>query len=375
MTTEILVPDLRDIQGYMRHTGWQEYPPGRAGSLWSKADTQIGVPHNGEHKDAVVGVVERLAFAESRPLRSMAERIRHFRFDIAHLRAVNDFKIADSIPLEAGSVITNSARMMLRSSGTTSRGIRSEIAGSYSKIGDRVVQEARMGHTERGSFIIPVLVKLPEVEEPAVGQGSFVSIAKSAPEPFERRVMRTFAQSLAAVKQLVVEPALEPSIEVLFAIVERGVSREFCWALSRVLEQSAVSKFDTRFSWAESVQHSRSLPESVELDGEAHELVEMTADKLKVHKVEPHQVFSGKIVELRHNTGDAYGWIKVSTIRNNRNSEISVRLPADHYNDAVEWHRDARPVLVEGQIQRAFGQRATVRDPRRCYPVDETFLR
>ncbi|MBY8873731.1 hypothetical protein K7640_18025 [Micromonospora sp. PLK6-60] len=374
MAIKAPVPDLRDVQLYMRHKGWHEYPPGVAGSLWAKDDFQIGVPNRSDQPEIVLGVVERLAMSEELATRKMLDRIRYFRFDITRLRAANDFKITDSIPLEAAATITSSARVMLRSSGTTSLRERGEIGNNYSRRGDKVVENARMGHTENGSFIIPVLVELPEVEEPEGQQEPMVTIERSAPEPFERRVMRTFAQSIEAIQRLIVEPAREPDIDTLIAIVERGVSREFCSALSRVLSEDAVGEFETQFSWAEAVKHSQALPQSVSIDSDAHDLVEKTAEKLRVNKVEPQQIFSGKIVELRHSTGDAWGWIKVSTIRNNRYSEIAVRLPSEHYAEAVSWHRDARPVLVEGQIQSGVGRPLIVRAPKRCHPVDETFL-
>ncbi|MEV7228311.1 hypothetical protein AB0M79_14985 [Polymorphospora sp. NPDC051019] len=374
MAAKASVPDLRDVQLYMRHKGWHEYPPGVAGSLWAKGDFQIGVPHRSDQVEIVLGVVERLARSEELATRKMLDRIRYFRFDITRLRAANDFKITDSIPLEAAATITSSARVMLRSSGTTSLRERGEIGNNYSRRGDKVVENARMGHTENGSFIIPVLVELPEVQEPEDVQEPLVTVERSAPEPFERRVMRTFAQSIEAIQRLIVEPAREPQIDTLIAIVERGVSREFCSALSRVLSEDAVGEFETQFSWAEAVKHSQTLPHSVSIDADAHELIERTAEKLRVNKVEPQQTFSGKIVELRHSIGDAWGWIKVSTIRNGRYSEVAVRLPFEHYAEAVSWHRDARPVLVEGQVQSGVNRPLTVRMPKRCHPVDETFL-
>jgi hypothetical protein len=380
MTTKIYVPDIKDVRDYMRKTGWSEYPPGPAGSLWSKNGSRVGVPNNGKDADTVLGVIQRIAVAEEQATRSMADRIRYFRFDIGRLRAVNDFKISDSIPLDAAATITSSAKTLLRSSGTTSLRETGEIAGRWAKRGDRVAGAARMAHTEDGSFVVPILVRLPEPEIGApTGQldlldGMGPEIERTAPEPFERRVMRTFAQSIEGLKLLIIDPAEEPSIDTLIAVVELGVSREFCVALGKVLAEDAVSEFETRFQWAPAVQHSNTLPESVRIDSEAVDLVEKTAEKLRNNKIEPQQTFSGTIVALRRPTGDAYGWITVSTIRNGRSCEILVRLDAELYGEAVEWHRDARPVLVEGQIQRSFGRPITVRVPKRCHPVDETFL-
>ncbi|MEH0821509.1 hypothetical protein [Micromonospora sp. CPCC 205739] len=374
MTTAPALPELPDLRAFMRHAGWIEFPPGPAGSFWSKNNFRIGVPHDDEDPDIISGVVQRIAAVEQIPLKQMAEQIRYFRFDVTHLRAANDYKITSTIPLEAAATITSAARIMLRTVGTTSQRERGEIAGNYSRRGDKVVEEARMGHTREGSFIIPILIRLPEIDETAMAQAVLPGIERSAPEPLERRVMRTFAQSMEAVRTFVVEPAREPTVASLLDVVERGVSREFCVALSRILSEDSVGEFETKFAWAEAVQHSHVLPTSVKIEAEARDLVHKAAEKLRANRIEPRQVFSGKIVELRHEQGNAYGWIKVSTLRHGRWCEIGVRLPLDHYTQAVSWHRDARPVLVEGQVRSAFGRPLIVNDPVRCHPLDETRL-
>ncbi|WP_203708464.1 hypothetical protein [Asanoa iriomotensis] len=222
--------------------------------------------------------------------------------------------------------------------------------------------------------MIPVLIRLPETDDSATAQQPLPGIERSAPEPFERRVVRTFAQSMDALQTYIVDPAREPTVASLVDAVERGVSREFCMALHRILAEESVSEFETTFEWASAVQHSDSLPSSVRIGADARELLNMAAEKLRAKKVGPRQVFSGKIVELRHEQGDAFGWIKVSTLRNGRWCEIGVKLRLEQYNHAVGWHRDARPVLVEGQVRSEFGRPLVVSDPLRCHPLDESIL-
>src|SRR5689334_5009834 len=93
MPTTVTMPDLPDLRAFMRHTGWEEYPPGPVGSLWSKENFRVGVPHEGDDTDAIVGVIQRIAMVEHQAAAQLAERISHFRFDVTHLRAANDYKI------------------------------------------------------------------------------------------------------------------------------------------------------------------------------------------------------------------------------------------------------------------------------------------
>lgn len=157
-------------------------------------------------------------------------------------------------------------------------------------------------------------------------------------------------------------------------LVERGVSRELCTGLAQILSERAIAEFEARFEWAEASRISDTVPRSVKVNAGAYELVEMAAEKLRQHRIEPRQSFSGKIVELRHDVGDAYGWITISTMRGGRMCEIKVRLLLELYNEAVVWHRDARPVIAEGQIRRSVARRLLVDNPVRCHPVDELYL-
>lgn len=254
---------------------------------------------------------------------------------------------------------------------------RAQIGGSYTRRGDEVIRDALMGHTEKGSFVIPVLVPLAADPVPVVPRQTALddhSFSRVPAEPFERRAVRTFTQSLAAVRDLVVEPAHEPAATELHELVYRGVSREFCSALARILDESSVGEFETRVDWAPAVPGPGATPKSIVVESEAVDLVQKVADKLRQQRIDPSQVFSGTIVQLRHEEDDPFGEISVSTMRCGKMSEILVRLPLEHYTRAWDWYSAGRAVLVEGTIRRGPGRRLMVDSPERCHPIDETFL-
>lgn len=375
------VPSVADLRAYLRLRGWVEQAPGPAGVLWVKDGVRVGVPSELDD-DLARGVVERLARAEQRSPRAVADGVRYLRYDVTHLRAANDYRIVDKIPLDTASKIIASARAMLRATATTARWERAQIGGSYSKRGDDVVRDAFMGHTERGSFIIPVLVPIPEPAEPDIHQLTLdhdphdrAEVHSAPAEPFERRVVRTFAQSMQAVHDVVVEPARVPATDQMHELVYRGVSREFCVALANVLGESAVAEFETHVEWAPTVQAPTTMPQSITIDADAVDLVKAVAEKLRQHKITPRQVFSGTIVQLRHDHfDDPFGEIAISTVRRGRQSEVRVRLPMARYREAWDWHYAGRAVLVEGAVRRTPGRPSIVDDPIRCYPVDDLFL-
>jgi hypothetical protein len=375
---EYALPSIKDLHAYLRFRGWAEQPPGPAGALWVKNGARVGVPVDPE-SDLVRGVVERVALVEGTTPKDLAEAARYLLFDVTYLRAASDYRITDTIPLETAGKIIGSARSMFRATATTARWERAQIGGNYSRLGDDVVRQALMGHTEKGSFVIPVLVPIPEPAEPDVHQDTLdhdgVEFHRASPEPFERRVVRTFAQSMQAVQEIVVDPGREPTTDQVHELVYRGVSREFCSALAGILSQTAVAEFGARVDWAPAVPAPETMPRSINIDADATDLVRRAADKLRQQKIAPKQVFSGTIVQLRHESqDDPYGEIAISTVRRGRPSEVVVRLPLPQYRQAWDWHNAGRAVLVEGTVRRAPGKPLRVDKPRRCHPVDEMFL-
>ncbi|MCP2243352.1 hypothetical protein [Lentzea aerocolonigenes] len=114
------------------------------------------------------------------------------------------------------------------------------------------------------------------------------------------------------------------------------------------------------------------MPRQVSISAEAADLVRFVADRLRQQRVPSKQIFSGTIVQFRHeNRDDPYGEIAVSTMRRGRQSEVRVRLPLDDYRTAWDWHNAGRAVLVEGLIRRSPGKPGIVDDPVRFQPLDE----
>ncbi|GAA2790074.1 hypothetical protein RMN57_22990 [Kitasatospora sp. CM 4170] len=376
-SSPVRLPTLLQLRAYMKHSGWLSQPPGAGGAIWIKGDAKIGIPTLSRNDPVIAkGVLERLAAHERTSAAALAPKIRYHRMDVTLLRAANDHRITDTIPFEAAATVIGSARKLLRAAGTTAWHERGDIGGNYSRRGDEVLKKARMDHTQEGSFIIPVLVPLPEPPEVAGEQMTLpdMELYTAAPEPFERRVTRTFAQSIMAVKEIIVDPERSPSVSDLHTVVERGVSREFCAALAQILAEPAVGEFETTFDWAESLPGPATMPGSISIEHEAHLKIENAAALLKRSRIDAGSTFSGSIIELRRRTDDPYGFVTVSTVRRGRVSEIRVRLPFSHYQAAVSWHRAQRAVIVEGEVAVGVGRRLVVDHPVKCRPIDELQL-
>jgi hypothetical protein len=218
------------VRLYLTSRGWHADPPGSAGALWRRGEDQvIAVPARIPVDSAAWrSVIDRIGVADARSPEDVASSIQLQMTDVTRLRAANDIVISGSIPLPAGVNLVSSAYAMLRAAATASVRPRAHIAGNFSKLADEVVAQARLGHTQSGSYIIPLLMPLtsPPDDRTDAPPVPGMEIERSPIEPSERRVTRTLAQALDAVDRLIVQPARKPRPSDLTSAVVAGVTRE-----------------------------------------------------------------------------------------------------------------------------------------------------
>lgn len=371
-----------EVRAYLQRAGWFPTTRGEAGELWSHdgADHPIAVPYRLVQGGVEwLSVAERLAAFENVAVAAVERALAHAYVDVTRLRAANDIVIAGTIPLAVGTALVTSAAAMVRAAATTAQRLKGDIGGGFSKIGDAIAAEARLAHTEQGSYIVPVLLPLsppPEALPGRSAQGEIkgVEATRSAYEPAERRVSRTLATALAALQQNIVQPAKAVTTRTLHPFVDAGGSRELVVAVSRILDQDAVAEFEASFEWASGVEAPVALPATVKVDSEANELLKKAARLLREDRYSPAQILSGPIVEVRHAPDDPFGEIAIQTVYRRRACEVRLRVTAAEVDEANGWMRAKRAVLAEGEIRSARGRPLMIAKPVRLMPLDETML-
>lgn len=345
---------------YLTATGW--LPPeeiGELGGLWRhpKSHNLLPVP-NELAEDGIDWqvITERVAMLEEASVADVAARLGGEAVDIANLRAARDLVIRDTIPYLAGVTLMQSGWTMLRSSATTALGQRALIR-NYSRIGDELITAARMAHTRRGSYIIPIL--LP-ISEPATAEKSKVEPPPpplpgmditAVPEPPERRVMRTFAEALVMLDNEVVQPEREPRANVDADLIRSGVSHQFVAALHRVLTQESVDEFSAAFEWTPLAGPAPKGLSGVSIPDSASERIGNVARRLK-SRTAPRVVeqFVGPIQGVHRDHDADTGRVRVEIARNGRPTSVSVNVSAQVLDEAWQWARERKTVVVNSRV-------------------------
>ncbi len=343
------------LTAYLQSTGWlAPVEAGPAGGLWKfpGSDLLLPVPH-----ELVTDgldwqrIIERLAEIEGVPDTDIATRLEGRLVDVANIRAANDLVIRDTIPYTAGVTMVRESWTMLRAAATTSLGPKAHIR-RYRPSADLIIEPARMAHTRRGSFIIPIYLPLPEPEK--VTDGLPVDELETAvPESQERRVMRTFAEALAAVDEIAVQPEREPSANGVQDLIRSGLSHEFAASLCRVLAEEAVADFSATFVWAPAGGPAPRTPVTVNIPAAAIERIKRVADKLRqAPTAQQTEYLTGPIVGVHRDDEDRSGVVTVQVSRNARQAHVSVNVSRDRLDEALDWMKARATVVVQSKVHR-----------------------
>ena len=145
--------------------------------------------------------------------------------DVAEWRAVGLHERAISLPLEDGLTLIQSVRNALVAAANSTMQRRAYFGHSTLKIARLHARSVHMGQTRRGSYIVPIISRIPGALEP-VSDVDRLSLEVRA-QPFERRVMAQLAESLAAIREMAVDSSQEPTQRQLNDSVAQGQSRRF----------------------------------------------------------------------------------------------------------------------------------------------------
>jgi hypothetical protein len=346
---------------YLSSTGWiAPANPGAAGGLWRHPDSELLLPLPNELEEGGIDwqrLTERIAIVEDAEIVDVLARLDGRLVDIANLRAANDIVITNTIPFNAGVTLVREGWAMLRSSATTSLGPRAYIR-KYRPAGDQLIESARMAHTKRGSFVIPIHLPIPEpqaaVSTAETGDPAFDGFEIESPESEQRRVMRTFAESLAAIDEVAIQPEREPTTDNVIDLIRAGVSHQFAAALHRVLDEESVAEFSASFEWAPSGGPAPSGTGQISVPAAARERVSTIAKQLKAPA--PQRVteeLTGPIIRVERHTDTDTGVVTVQAVRAGRVAHVNVNVSSDRLDEALVWMRARETVVIQSLVHRS----------------------
>lgn len=209
-----------------------------------------------------------------------------------------------------------------------------------------------MGQTRRGSYIVPVISRVP-VLQPEESEDAPL-FAEQTYQPFARAAMLRLAEGLATLRTLTHGQSVPKRSEVTES-VGAGVSSELCDAVAVVLEAESVDRLDVGFSWAERLPRT-DPPAAVVMEEFAAPAIRLVSSQLKGETVVGRQTFIGYVKGLDRGEDDEIGTITLRALDNDRARNITMDLNDSDYHVASEANAERRMVSVTGVLRREPGR-------------------
>lgn len=260
-------PQPTDVTEWLRLHGWTKSASlGDIAQRWQNNTSAVVVPMLTSSPDFGLRwseMLNRLAGSFDTDPAGVLLAIAKAGSDIAEFRASG--QIDDSIPLGDASKFIDSIRRAMQAAANSVLQPRSYYGHSLPDAARDHARNVRMGQTRRGSYIVPVISRLPILQPEEADDA--VLFDEVGYQPFARSAMLKLAQGLVALRDLT-HASAEPTGSKITEAVGVGLSSELCEAVANTLEMESIVALDVAFTWAERLPAS-SAPESVRLESEA----------------------------------------------------------------------------------------------------------
>lgn len=352
LTGQALLPG--DVTEWLRIHGWARTASlGDIAQRWQNDTTGVMVPMLTQSPDFTLRwseMLNQLANSYETDTAGVLLAVAKSGSDIAEFRASGH--IDDSIPLGDASTLIDSVRRSMQASANSALQPRSYYGHSLPDAARDHARTVRMGQTRRGSYVIPVISRLPILQPDDADDA--VLFEDVTYQPFARSAMLKLAQGLTALRELT-HGSTVPSGSRITEAVGAGVSSELCEAVANTLEAESITALDVAFTWAERLPTS-SAPASVNLASEALPLLRRVGSVLKGEPVIGRQTVIGYVKRLDRGEDDAVGRITLRTLDSDRARNITIDLNDADYHIAGEANTDRRMVAATGILHREPGR-------------------
>jgi len=382
MTSTLQIADIvrafrpLEVASYLRLHGWkqQDKVPEKY-SVWTKRDDGRGefevlLPAASSFSDfarRVRELIETLQAEEGRTLPEILEDVTTPHADIVRAKLAPDGDMNGTLPLEDGANVFQQMRDLMLSAACAAVYPREVFAKRKPDQAMKYLREARIGQTQRGSYVITVLSPVPPV---LVAGNQTVLLAEVEEEPFARKTVRILAEAVAATVEGVQSAAASGKLDALTAGVAKGVSANLCEAILGLNEGSGGRGLEFSFSWAP----SRGAPENVKnvqrLQADSMPYLEETSRHFRqTSELEGAEVL-GVVHRLQHLDGNAGDVTIVGSVDGERRTVVTELDGQAHYL-AIRAYKERLAVRCVGELLKE-GKSYRLKNPRDLRLVDDS---
>lgn len=349
-TLKLINPD--DIAVYLSRTGWLEKRrKGTQYSIWSFNDisreekTIILLPFDKSYNDYLLRITEIINVLEKKENRNQLDIFRDIltiSADVIKIPLESQVSIEGSIPLDHGVEKFQQVREIMLAAACATEEPKPVFPPQKTKQVLRYIDRIKLGQTEQGSYVIPIIADL------SIRESIQATLSLN---PFERDVGLTLVNALESMKGASEEYAITNDITCFQKTIENGVSANLCEAVVKISSNSeGQDDFVINFSWAEKIPVDEGTPNQIVLPANIMGTLDKAAEYLREFvPIKDFKIY-GLVIRLEKKTESGKGTITVESSYQGQLHKISFDLPESQYHTAVRAHDRYRYISLKGTL-------------------------
>lgn len=364
-----------EIASYLRSTGWHDIAakPNHS-STWKKniggEALELLLPLNraiGDFVSRMADVVSDLAAVERRSQLEVLTDLQTAGADVIRVRLRNPESADGTLPIEQGIPLVDNTRELLLAGACAAVVPRPYFATRKSDLVNQFLGNLRLGQSERGSYVLTILSRVPPHLAPTNG------LLFEIEEPFPRRAVWTLSQALQALREAADSALSSGHFDPFKEAVSAGVSSNLCFALARMAEGiPATSELALSWTWARSRPVEKNAIRDVVFPGDRLPVIDEAARLLKATAPREDVEIRGHVVILRKEgeLGPPAGPVTILTFIDGTPRRVTVPLAMADHHLAIQAYERGTPVACTGDLIKS-GQQFTLHNPRGFTIVSE----
>ena len=336
----------KSLRAYLqRHPGWYETDTmaSGAGQYYELTDANdaVLVLRSTQYADYTLRMAENLAVLaeyEQRDPEHVLQDLLASDDDLVRIR-IDTSQPNHSLPLSAGTILLSESRKLISAAAQAAVQPERAYTTKPGKLVQAYLRSVRFGHTERGSFVLPIYspVSLDLVDQPH-GRDH---------DALPRRAIRTLVSALDATRDDVTEWTAR-DMKILESQIVSGVSANLCSALYALVGLSGGVTVSV--NWALAYPPPQ---KNYDVRFDSQDRVRLDETRRTLSREEELARIEGPVLSLARDPRSDTGKAKIRAVVDGVRKTVHVGLlSADLYSRLVEAHKQRRTVAVRGRLQR-----------------------
>lgn len=267
----------------------------------------------------------------------LTQEIRELTENLVSIRVAHSDVQDGSIPLEDGIALNANAKELISAAASAALEKRALYQGRPPALVSALLQNARLGQTTHGSYVIHVFCKDPAQNE--------------QPMDFARIATRTLGSALSGLKEALDEYQRTDNPIAFESALNRGASANLCDAIARFSGKERARTVEITIN-TDSIDQLTQAPRTVIEFPPSHQpYLKIAADYYRQTYTLVNETIIGIVERLDRRAEQDSGLVRVATtLSNGVQRSVSVQLGMEEYPTAIHAHENKQLVQVSGSV-------------------------